>query len=55
MASGRVATFTEAPTFKTYGLFRLGLTTRFGLWGNDPAASTVEERRDGDVIEFEKK
>lgn len=53
MASGRVATFTEAPTFKTYGLFSLGLTARFGLWGDD--ATQIEEHREGDVIEFEKK
>ncbi len=34
----RVATLTDAPSFTSYGLFSLGVSTRFDLW------DTVEER-----------
>ncbi len=52
--SGRVANFTEGASFDTYGLFRLGLTKTFSLW-DDADGGAIEERRDGDVIEFEKR
>ncbi len=37
----RVATLTEAPTFTSYGLFSLGVSTSFDLW------DTKEERAEG--------
>lgn len=53
--SGRVANFTEGASFDTYGLFRLGVSKSFSLWDDDDDEATIEERREGDVIEFEKK
>jgi len=61
---GRVASLTEAPTFTSYGLFSLGVSTSFDLWDTKdelaagaPALEDTPIRRtekDG-VLEFEKK
>jgi hypothetical protein len=63
-ARARIATLTDAPAFKSYGLFSLALSTSFDLWEADaeraaPASShegpTIRERHEGGVTEFEKK
>lgn len=56
----RVATLTDAPTFTTYGLFSLGLSTSFDLWDTsdespEPSGPPIVEERKGGVVEFEKK
>lgn len=56
----RVATLTEAPTFTSYGLFSLGLSTSFDLWDTKDEAQPKEgdpkirERHKDGVTEFEK-
>ena len=58
---GRVATLTDAPTFKSLGQFSLAVSTSFDLWDDvaERAAAKpdaeIEERRHDGVIEFEKK
>jgi hypothetical protein len=63
-ASGRVASLTDAPTFKSAGTFSLALSTSFDLWGSGAGSATgaseraiapriVERRHDG-IVEFEK-
>jgi hypothetical protein len=67
-ARGRVAALTDAPVFKSYGLFSLGLSTSFDLWtevapeaggpGPEKAppeeAPTIRSRHKDGVTEFEK-
>ncbi|HTJ80355.1 MAG TPA: hypothetical protein VL400_01495 [Polyangiaceae bacterium] len=58
---GRVASLTDAPTFKSLGLFSLAVSTSFDLWDTDaerrekPAVGPVihETEHDG-VVEFDK-
>ncbi len=51
----RFATLTDAASFTTYGIFSLGITARFDVAGNKPAAGPrVREQRRGDVLELEK-
>ena len=57
-ARGRVATLTQAPSFTTYGVFSLGISTRLSLWGGEGAAEpgpVIRERRDKGETVFEKK
>ncbi len=66
---GRVASLTDAPTFQTYGIFSLGLSTRFDLWdtaaeraaestpaaeAQKPGEPVIRERHEGGRIELEK-
>ncbi len=64
-ARGRVASLTDAPTFKSAGTFTLGLSTSFDLWktaaekaaktdANEPIAPHIVERRHDGIVEFEK-
>jgi hypothetical protein len=56
-ARGRIATLTHAPTFTNYGVFSLGISTRFSLWGGEApadAAPAIRERRDKGETVFEK-
>jgi opacity protein-like surface antigen len=62
-ARARVASLTDAPTFKSYGLFSMGISAAFDLWDTDdePKSSKpdqnkqqIEERHRGGVTEFEK-
>ncbi len=60
----RVATLTDAPSFTSYGLFSLGVSTAFDLWDTDDEKQSapepsepgpkVRERHERGVIEFEK-
>jgi hypothetical protein len=62
----RVATLTDAPSFKSFGIFSLSVSTGFDLWdtkaerSEEPAAPQdepgpkIHERNKGGVIEFEK-
>ena len=61
---GRVASLTDAPSFKSLGQFSLALSTSFDLWDDaaeraasaEPSADPkIEERRRDGVTEFEKK
>ncbi len=62
-ASGRVASLTDAPTFKSAGTFTLALSSRFDLWGGRAPEASVEkavapsivERRHDGIVEFEKR
>lgn len=56
-ARGRVATLTHAPTFETYGVFSLGVSTRFDLFAAEPEGHGepgVEEKVRPGGIEFTK-
>lgn len=66
-ARARVATLTDAVSFTSYGIFSLGVGTRFDLWDTDEeraretppeeapsTAPEVRERRDKGVTTFEK-
>jgi hypothetical protein len=54
IARGRVASLTEAPTFRQAGVFSLALSTSFDLWGKRPGPQIEERRHDG-VVEYIKK
>jgi hypothetical protein len=57
-ASGRALSVAAAPTFKSGGIFSLGVSTRIDLWKPRPASSSssphVRETRHDSVVEFEK-
>lgn len=65
-ASGRMASLTDAPTFKSAGTFSLSITAAFDPWdtaeekeqkaeaAKEAAPHIVERRHDG-IVEFEKK